>query len=60
MQNDPLLTVTHFDRRFKSLMKCVIKSDKCPLVTVIDYFGRAEFQNRGSPHYRLSFWVAAV
>lgn len=53
MQKDPLLTAVHFERHFKALMKCTIMGDKKPLGNVVDYFGRIEFQNRGSPHIHM-------
>lgn len=60
MRSDPLLTAVHFDRRFTALMRFVIHGEQKPLGNVNDYFARVEFQNRGSPHYHMFFWVENV
>lgn len=57
MRSDPLLTATHFQRRFDALLKYVINGPKKPLGKITDYFARVEFQNRGSPHMHIFFWV---
>lgn len=57
MRDDPLLTATHFDRRFSALLKFVILDGPMPLGKVVDYFVRVEFQLRGSPHFHLFFWI---
>ena len=55
MRNDPVLTATHFERRFRFLMKDIILSEHKPLGEVVDYFARVEFQNRGSPHIHILY-----
>ena len=60
VQKDPLMASVHFNRRFHALLKYVINGPKKPLGTVLDYFIRVEFQNRGSPHYHILFWVEGV
>lgn len=60
MRSDPLLTATHFERRFRSLLKNVILNGCQPLGKVTDYFARVEFQNRGSPHIHMFLWIADV
>ena len=60
MRADPLLTATHFERRFKALFQHVINGPDLPLGEVTDHFIRVEFQNRGSPHYHMFFWIANV
>lgn len=57
MRKDPLLAATHFDRRFRALQKHVILGKTKPLGTVLDYFARIEFQNRGSPHVHMFLWI---
>ncbi|XP_048731467.2 uncharacterized protein LOC125648408 [Ostrea edulis] len=57
MRKDPLLAATHFDRRFRALLKHVILGKTKPLGTVLDYFARIEFQNRGSPHVHMFLWI---
>lgn len=51
------MTALHFQRRYKSLFKHVICGKLKPLGTVIDYFTRIEFQNRGSPHVHMFLWI---
>ena len=60
MCSDPLITATHFERRFKALLKYVIKGPQSPLGSVQDYFVRVEFQNRGSAHYHMFFWIKDI
>ena len=60
MCSDPLITPTHFERRFKALLKYVIKGPQSPLGSVQDYFIRVEFQNRGSAHYHMFFWIKDI
>ena len=55
--SDPLITATHFERRFQSLMKHIILNGPKPLGEVKDFFARVEFQNRGSPHIHMFLWV---
>lgn len=60
MRADPLMTAIHFERRFTALMKYIIHIDEKPLVHVTDHFVPVEFQDRGSPHYHISFGVEGV
>ena len=60
MRSDPLMTAIHFDRRFSALMKFIVHGNLKPLGVVKDYFARAEFQLRGSPHYHIFFWCEGV
>lgn len=57
VKNDPVLTALHFQRRFRILLKDVILGPLMPLGKVVDYFVRVEFQNRGSPHCHIFFWI---
>ena len=60
MLADPLMSATHFERRFNALLKHVIKGPEKPLGEVIDYSYRVEFQNRGSCHYHIFFWIKDI
>ena len=60
MGEDPLMVSIHFERRFRALLKHVINGSDKPLGEVLDYFVRVEFQNRGSPHYHIFFWIKDV
>jgi len=57
VKEDPYMTALHFQRRFKALLKHVINGEMLPLGKVVDYFVRVEFQNRGSPHFHIFFWI---
>lgn len=51
------MTALHFQRRFKALLKHVINGKLLPSGKVVDYFVRVEFQNCGSPHLHIFFWI---
>jgi len=57
VKEDPYMTALHFQRRFKALLKHVINGEMLPLGKVVDYFVRVEFQNRGSSHFHIFFWI---
>ena len=57
VKQDPYMTAIHFQRRFKALFKYIINRKSSPLGKVVDHFVRVEFQNRGSPHYHMFFWI---
>lgn len=54
------MTAIHFERRFDALMKYVLLNGIQPLGKVRDYFARVEFQNRGSPHIHMFFWIENI
>lgn len=54
---NPLFTALHFERRWNALLKHVLKGPDTSLGTIVDYFARVEFQNRGSPHLHIFIWV---
>ena len=55
---DPLNVVIHVERRFNALMKFTINGPLLPFGSkVVDYFIRREFQQRGSVHYHVLFWL---
>ena len=60
MREDPLMAAIHFERRFDALMKYVINSQEHPIGKVKDFFYRVEFQNRGSCHYHIFFWIENI
>ncbi len=58
LHHDPVLSATHFYRRYKALYKHVINGPQKPLGGPIsDFFIHVEFQNRGSPHFHIFYWV---
>ena len=50
MTSNPVVTTRHFQHRFQSLVKEIIKGSGRPIGEVTDFFWRVEFQLRGSPH----------
>ena len=56
VRKDPVIVVLYADKKFRELLKW-IKYSKV-LGTVTDYHARAEFQNRGTVHYHVFFWIA--
>ena len=60
MKKDPYMTAVHFQRRYNALFKFILKSRKKPLGEIEDFFCRVEFQNRGSPHYHLFYWIKDI
>jgi hypothetical protein len=60
VKEDPYLTAIHFQRRYHALFEHILKSKEKPLGEIVDYFVRVEFQNRGSPHYHLFYWIKDV
>ena len=57
LKQDPLLASIHFERRWNALFKHVLNGNDKPLGNIVDYFGRVEYQNRGSPHLHLFLWI---
>ena len=60
MHSDPLFCAIHFERMFDALLKFIIMGDDQPLGKEVDYFHRVEFQNHGSAHYHIFFWIEGV
>ena len=57
MTNNPVVTACHFQHHFQCLVKELIKGSGRPIGEVTDFFWRAEFQLRGSPHIHSLWWV---
>lgn len=57
VKKDPFLTALHFQKRFKALLDHVIYGPLQPFGKIKDHFVRVEFQNRGSPHMHMFFWI---
>lgn len=60
VRTDPYLTAIHFERRFKALHKFILNGPLQPLGKIRYFFGRKEFQNRGSVHLHLFYWIENV
>ena len=60
VKKDPYLTAVHFERRYSALYKHILKAGEKPLGDITDFFVRVEFQNRGSPHYHLFYWIKDI
>ena len=57
MTNNPVVTARHFQHRFQSLVKEIIKGSGRPIGVVTDFFWRVEFQLRGLPHIHSLWWI---
>ena len=57
MTSNPVVTARHFQHRFQSLVKEIIKESGRPIGEVTDFFWRVEFQLRGSPHIHSLWWI---
>ncbi|KAJ8049125.1 hypothetical protein HOLleu_01729 [Holothuria leucospilota] len=57
IQADPITCVRFFDNRLQHFMHDVLKSDLHPIGKIQDSFVRIEFQQRGSPHAHIMFWI---
>lgn len=54
---DPVTCARYFDYRFQMFMNSVLKHDTSPIGKIKDFFIRVEFQQRGSPHVHILFWI---
>lgn len=57
MKSDPVTCARYFDNRIQCFFNSVLKSHSKPTGEIADYFGRIEFQQRGSPHIHLLIWI---
>ena len=54
IKKDPVTCARYFDHRVNTFINNVLKSTLHPIGTIVDKFGRVEFQHRGSPHIHVS------
>lgn len=54
---DPVTCARYFDNRVMCFLNSVLKSESQPIGKIVDYFGKIEFQQRGSPHIHLLVWI---
>ena len=57
IQKDPVTCARNFEHMVQLFIKHVLKSDEVPIGEIVDFFYRVEFQQRGSPHIHVLFWV---
>ncbi|KAJ8048677.1 ATP-dependent DNA helicase PIF1 [Holothuria leucospilota] len=57
IQADPVTCVRFFDNRLQHFISGVLNSELLPIGQVEDSFVRIEFQQRGSPHAHIMFWI---
>ncbi|XP_061170933.1 uncharacterized protein LOC133180419 [Saccostrea echinata] len=57
LRSNPVTVARMFEHRFHIFQKNVIMSPAKPIGTIVDYFVRVEFQQRGSPHMHCLYWV---
>ena len=60
VRDDPYLTAIHFERRFKALQRYILNGPLLPLGKIKHFFGRKEFQQRGSVHMHLFYWIEGI
>ena len=57
IQSDPVTCARHFDFQLNTFLKDVLMSELAPVGKVKDWFYRAEYQQRGSPHIHMLIWL---
>lgn len=57
IQADPVTCVRFFDNRLQHFITHVLKIPLQPIGQLKDSFVRIEFQQRGSPHAHIMFWI---
>jgi len=53
----PVVAARQFNKRFRALMKYLLKNNEILGGKVQDYWFRVEFQKRGSPHIHMLVWI---
>ncbi len=57
IRSDPVTCARFFDHRLQLFINNVLKHELNPIGKIKDSFVRIEFQQRGSPHAHIMFWV---
>ena len=57
IQKDRVTCARYFDHLVQLFIYEVLKSAAYPIGEAKDYFLRVEFQQRGSPHIHILFWI---
>lgn len=57
IKSDQVTCARYLDNRMQCFLNSVLKSHSQPIGEIADYFGRIEFQQRGSPHIHLLIWI---
>lgn len=57
IKSDPVTCARYFDNRIQCFLNSVLKRHSQPIGDIADYFGRIEFQQRGSSHIHLLVWI---
>ena len=57
IKSDPVTCARFFDFRFQMFLKNVLMHKTSPIGKINDFFIRVEFQQRGSPHVHILFWI---
>lgn len=60
VSDDKLWMVLHFRDRLDALFSKIIDGVTSPLGTVVGWFKRIEFQDRGAPHLHALLWIAEM
>ena len=57
IKSDPVTCARYFDFRLQMFLNKVLRHEIEPIGKIKDFFFRIEFQQRGSPHVHILFWV---
>jgi hypothetical protein len=57
IRKDPVTCARNFEHMFRLLLGKFLKSKQMPIGEIHDFFYRVEFQQWGSPHIHVLFWV---
>lgn len=57
VKSDPVTCVRYFDHTLKTFMHDILKGKLHPIGCIKDFFIRIQFQQRGSPHAHIMFWI---
>lgn len=58
IRKDPVMCAEYFQHKNNAFMKCASKADSIfEADSIIDFFDRVEFQQRGSPHVHKMLWL---
>ena len=60
IQSDPVTCARHFDYQFNQFLRHFLMSSAAPLGKIADWFYRVEYQQRGSPHIHMLFWLESA
>ena len=57
IRSDPITCARYYDHKLSTFIKKMLQNELAPIGKVADYFGRIEFQSRGSAHCHMLIWI---